>query len=158
MRRGSVEVEAMTLSELKNNSGARKRRRMKGRGPGSGRGKTCGRGHKGQRSRSGSKGSRGFEGGQMPLYRRLPKKGFNRTRFKTVYSVVNLKDLGVFGDGTKVTPKVLMERGLINTLRLPVKVLGDGDVAVKLDVAAHAFSRTARRAIEQHGGTCETIG
>ncbi len=148
----------MTLSELTNKPGARKRVRRKGRGPGSGRGKMCGRGHKGQKSRSGKEGSRGFEGGQMPLYRRLPKKGFNRKRFKTVYSVVNLGALNAFQEGSRITPKVLREKGLIRSVRSPVKILGDGALAVKVDVVAHAFSDKARKAIEQQGGTCQTIG
>ena len=148
----------MTLDELRNNPGARRRRRVRGRGPGSGRGKTSGRGHKGQKARSGGKSSRGFEGGQMPLYRRLPKRGFNRARFKVVYSVVNLKSLSAFADGDRITPSVLKERGLIKNVRQPVKVLGDGELRVKLEVVAHAFSQTARQAIEQQGGTCEIIG
>lgn len=94
----------------------------------------------------------------MPLYRRLPKKGFNRTRFKTVYSVVNLRSLNAFGEGTRITPKVLRERGLIRSVRSPVKILGDGELAVKVNVVAHGFSEKAREAIERQGGTCETIG
>jgi large subunit ribosomal protein L15 len=148
----------MTLSELKNSPGARKSSRRKGRGPGSGRGKTCGRGEKGQNSRSGGKKTRGFEGGQMPFYRRLPKKGFNRSEFTTVYSVVNLGALNVFEEGSKITPKTLKEKGLVKSLRLPVKILGHGELTVKVDVVAHAFSETARLAIERRGGTCETIG
>jgi large subunit ribosomal protein L15 len=146
------------LSELRNSAGARKRRRRKGRGPGSGRGKTCGRGEKGQKARSGRDGSRGFEGGQMPFYRRLPKKGFNNARFRTVYSVVNVRELNVFEEGTKITPRMLKDRGLVSNLRVPIKVLGDGELRVKVDVAAHAFSGRARRAIETQGGTCIIIG
>ncbi len=93
----------------------------------------------------------------MPFYRRLPKKGFNRTRFKTLYSVVNLRALNAFDEGTKVTPRVLLEKGLIRNLRSPVKILGDGELAVKVDVVAHAFSEKARQAIEGLGGTCEII-
>jgi large subunit ribosomal protein L15 len=148
----------MTLSELRNNPGARKNVKRKGRGPGSGRGKTCGRGHKGQKARSGREGSRGFEGGQMPFYRRLPKKGFNHTRFKTVYSRVNLRSLNRFEEGSRITPKVLREKGLIRNIRLPVKILGDGELNVRVNVAAHAFSQKAREEIERQGGTCETIG
>ena len=113
----------MTLCELRNKAGARKRRLRRGRGPGSGHGKTSGRGHKGQSSRSGTKSTRGFEGGQMPFYRRLPKKGFNRTQFKTSFSIVNVKSLNVFEEGAKITPKVLKERGLVRNVRLPVKIL-----------------------------------
>ncbi len=94
----------------------------------------------------------------MPIYRRLPKKGFNRTRFKTVYSVVNLAALNAFDEGSRITPTALREKGLIRSLRSPVKILGDGELAVKVSVVAHAFSETARRAIERQGGTCETIG
>ncbi len=94
----------------------------------------------------------------MPFYRRLPKKGFNRTRFKTGYSVINLRDLNTFEEGSRITPKVLREKGLIKSLRSPVKVLGDGGLTVRLDVVAHAFSEKAREAIEQQGGTCQTIG
>ncbi len=148
----------MTLNQLRNNPGAGKTTRRKGRGPGSGRGKTCGRGHKGQKARSGGMSSRGFEGGQMPFYRRLPKKGFNNTRFKTLYSVVNLNSLNIFENGTRVTPKVLKAKGLVTNPRMPVKILGNGELAVKLDVVAHAFSEKARHAIEQQGGTCYVIG
>lgn len=94
----------------------------------------------------------------MPFYRRLPKKGFNRSQFKTVYSVVNLKSLNAFDEGARVTPRALKDRGLVKSLRSPVKILGDGELTVKLDVVAHAFSEKARQAIERQGGTCETIG
>jgi len=94
----------------------------------------------------------------MPFYRRLPKKGFSRTRFKTLYSVVNLKSLNAFEEGSRVTPKALKERGLVRSLRCPVKILGDGELTVKVNVVAHAFSEKAREAIELQGGTCETIG
>jgi len=93
----------------------------------------------------------------MPFYRRLPKKGFNHSRFKTVYSIVNVKALNAFEEGSTITPKVLKENGLIGSLRVPVKVLGDGELGAKLNVVAHAFSERARKAIEQQGGTCETI-
>jgi large subunit ribosomal protein L15 len=94
----------------------------------------------------------------MPFYRRLPKKGFNHSRLKTVYSIVNLKSLNAFEAGARVTPRALKEKGLVKSLRSPVKILGDGELTVKLDVVAHAFSDTARQAIERQGGTCETIG
>jgi large subunit ribosomal protein L15 len=94
----------------------------------------------------------------MPFYRRLPKKGFNRTRFHTVYSVVNLGALNSFEEGSKVTPEVLMQKGLVRNLRFPVKVLGDGELKVKIVVVADAFSEKAREAIERLGGTCEIIG
>jgi large subunit ribosomal protein L15 len=94
----------------------------------------------------------------MPFYRRLPKKGFNRTRFHTVYSLVNLGALNTFEEGSKVTPEVLMQKGLVRNLRFPVKVLGDGELRVKLNVVAHAFSEKARDVIERLGGTCEIMG
>jgi len=147
----------MTLSELRNTPGARKRSRRVGRGPGSGRGKTSGKGHKGQRARSGGAKSRGFEGGQMPFYRRLPKKGFNRARFRTVYSIVNLKSLNGFPEGTRITPQLLKERRLVGSLRTPVKILGDGELTVRINVVAHAFSQKAKEAIQRLGGTCEMI-
>jgi len=102
--------------------------------------------------------TRGFEGGQMPFHRRLPKKGFSSTRFKTVYSVVNVVALNLFEDGATITPRVMRERGLVKNARLPVKILGDGELSVKVNVSAHAFSRKARQAIEQRGGTCNIIG
>jgi large subunit ribosomal protein L15 len=94
----------------------------------------------------------------MPFHRRLPKKGFRHTQFKTVYSVVNLQALNSFENDARITPRLLREKGLIRSLRSPVKILGDGELTVKVNVVAHAFSRKARRAIEQQGGTCETIG
>lgn len=93
----------------------------------------------------------------MPFYRRLPKKGFNRARFRTAYAVVNLKSLNVFPEGTRITPQLLKERGLLGSLRTPVKILGDGELTVRVDVAAHAFSQKAKEAIQGLGGACETI-
>jgi large subunit ribosomal protein L15 len=93
----------------------------------------------------------------MPFYRRLPKKGFNRARFRTVYSIVNLKSLNGFPEGTRITPQLLKERRLVGSLRTPVKILGDGELTVRIDVVAHAFSQKAKEAIQRLGGTCEMI-
>jgi large subunit ribosomal protein L15 len=93
----------------------------------------------------------------MPFYRRLPKKGFNRARFRTAYSVVNLKALNAFPEGTRITPQLLKERGLVGSLRAPVKILADGELTVRINVAAHAFSQKAKEAIQELGGICETI-
>jgi large subunit ribosomal protein L15 len=141
------------LHELKPSPGSHRDRKRLGRGPGSGTGKTAGRGGKGQSARTGYKRKRGFEGGQMPLHRRLPKRGFkNFTRVE--FQVVNLRDLaGVEGD---VTPASLRAANLITSLKRPVKVLGDGD-AKKVSVSAHAFSKSAREKIEAAGGTVTVI-
>jgi len=141
----------MKLHTLSPAKGSKKQRKRVGRGPGSGLGKTAGRGHKGQRSRSGFSRRLGFEGGQMPLVRRVPKRGFNNI-FRTSYSVVNVHQLDAF-DG-KVTPEILVERGLVRTGAL-VKILGDGEVSKALNVVAHKFSKSARAKIEAAGGTCE---
>jgi large subunit ribosomal protein L15 len=125
-----------------------------GRGPGSGRGKTAGRGQKGQNARSGGKPHPRFEGGQMPLIRRIPKRGF-KSRARVEYQVVNVRDLErMEGD---VTPRSLKEAGLIGTLRKPVKVLGQGELAKKLSVSAHRFSRSAQSKIEKAGGSVTVI-
>lgn len=142
----------MNLHELSPAEGSKQSKKRAGRGPGSGLGKTAGRGHKGQRSRSGYKSRPGFEGGQMPLVRRLPKRGFTNI-FRTEYSVVNVSELGGLGED-RVTPELLVERGLAHRGR-PVKVLGDGDLDRALTVVAHKFSKSARAKIEQAGGTCE---
>ena len=127
----------------------------KGRGPGSGNGKTAGRGHKGQNARSGGGVRPGFEGGQMPLYRRLPKRGFNNKRFAPAYIEVNIGDLEVFDNGAAVDAKALAEKGIIT---LPknndgVKILGNGELTKKLDVTAAKFTAGAKEKIEQAGGT-----
>ena len=140
----------ITLSNLKNNPGARKNPKRVGRGSGSGWGKTCGRGQKGQKSRSGGKPHPWFEGGQMPLQRRLPKRGFTNI-FKKSYDLVNLKALaGLKVDGA-LTPQVLKEQGLIRDIGA-VKVLGDGDLAGALEIHAHKFSQSALQKIEKSGG------
>jgi large subunit ribosomal protein L15 len=136
----------------------RKRRKRVGRGVGSGHGGTSGRGHKGQKARAGATRRPWQEGGQMPLYRRLPKRGFNNNRFKKRYALVNVRDLARFDAGTAVTPEVLRQRGLVKKVRDGVAVLGKGELGVALSVTAHRFSAGARTKIEQAGGTCTVIG
>jgi large subunit ribosomal protein L15 len=147
----------MRLHTLTNRPGARHRRKRLGQGESSGRGKTSGRGGKGQSARSGSSIRPGFEGGQMPLIRRMPKRGFNNTRFAVKYLPVNLDSLNVFDDGTRVDEAVLRKAGLANGLPNRVKVLGTGELKKKLTVVAHAFSATAKQKIEQAGGACEVL-
>ncbi|MDZ7270449.1 MAG: 50S ribosomal protein L15 [candidate division KSB1 bacterium] len=141
----------MNLSRLKPPAGSRKQRKRLGRGDASGHGGTSGRGHKGQHSRSGAKHRAWFEGGQMPLQRRVPKRGFTNP-FKQEYQVVNLRDLARLESVTTVDPKVLHERGLIKKKTVPVKILGTGEVTRPLEVSAHAFSKSAREKIESAGG------
>ena len=142
----------MKLDELRPAPGSTKRRKKIGRGPGSGHGKTSTKGHKGQRARSGGGASRGFEGGQMPLYRRVPKRGFMPHGGKTVYAIVNLEALGGFAANAVVDPASLVAAGLIKNTRSRLKILGDGDVAHALTVRAHAVSESARAKIEAKGG------
>ena len=147
----------MDLSKLKPADGSKHAKKRVGRGPGSGTGKTAGRGHKGAQSRSGYSYKRGFEGGQMPLHRRLPKRGFNNI-FRIEYVVVNLDQLEArFDAGTLVTPEVLRASGLVSDRRLPVKVLGRGDVTKALTVQAHKFSGTAAEKLSAAGGKAEAI-
>jgi len=146
----------MRLHDLKPASGSKHRRKRIGRGPGSGRGgHTSTRGQKGQGSRSGSSTRPGFEGGQLPLARRLPKRGFNNKRFATVYIPVNLDSLNQFEDGARVDEAQLREVGLVNGRGDGVKILARGKLEKKLAVCAAAFSANARAAIEEKGGTCE---
>ena len=148
----------MRLDELRPAPGAKKRRKRVGRGPGSGHGKTATRGHKGHKARSGGGKSGGFEGGQMPLYRRLPKRGFTPHGGRTVWAAVNLKALGGFTAGTVVDPDRLAEAGVIKrAARDRVKILGDGDLPHALTVRAHAISQSARAKIEARGGQVELI-
>lgn len=147
----------MRLHDLKPRPGAKHRRKRLGQGESSGRGKTAGRGGKGQTARSGSSVRIGFEGGQMPLIRRIPKRGFNNVRFGTRYIPVNLKSLNAFDDGSKVDEVLLREVGLINGPGDGVKVLGGGELTKKLTVTAHAFSATAKAKIEAKGGICELV-
>lgn len=146
----------ITLSNLRPNPGAKRRARRLGRGPGSGRGKTAGRGHKGQRSRAGKGVKPWFEGGQMPLYRRLPKRGF-KNPFRVEYQVVNLDGLAQrFKEGETADPESMRARGLIRR-KLPVKVLARGSPPFALTVRAHAFSKKARELIEAAGGRVQVI-
>lgn len=146
----------MRLHELRPAAGSRKRRKRVGRGPGSGRGQTSGRGDKGQKARSGASIPPWFEGGQMPLSRRLPKRGFWNP-FRKEYAIVNLRDLERIEAGTTVTPLLLLERGLIKAVKDGVKVLGDGDLSHPLTVEAHRFSQAALRKIHAAGGAVEVI-
>ncbi len=146
----------MELSNLKPKKGARHAKKRVGRGPGSGHGKTASRGEKGQKSRSGYSGKRGFEGGQMPLHRRLPKRGFTNI-FKKDYAVVNVSDLERFDNGAAVDETTLRQAGLVKGQHDGVKVLGDGELSKKLTVSATKFSKSAREIIEKAGGTCQEI-
>ena len=148
----------MKLEDLRPAPGAKKRRKKVGRGPSSGHGKTATKGHKGQRARSGGGKSGGFEGGQMPLYRRLPKRGFLPHGGKTEYAIVNLKSLGAFAAGGVVDPDGLVEAGLIKKSdRSGVKILGEGEVEHALTVRAHAISESAKTKIEAKGGRVELL-
>jgi large subunit ribosomal protein L15 len=147
----------MDLSDLKPSEGSTKNKKRVGRGHGTGQGGQAGRGHKGAQSRSGFKFKRGFEGGQMPLHRRVPKRGFHNP-FRTEYAVVNLDVLAErFDAGTVITPDLLRERGLIHSERQPIKVLARGEVSKKLTVRAHKFSGKAAEKIAAAGGTVEVI-
>ena len=148
---------AMELHTLHPAAGATRPRKRVGRGPGSGNGKTAGRGHKGQKSRSGAKRRYGFEGGQMPLVRRIPKRGFTNL-FRVSYQVVNLRDLDrVFADGDAVSLELLAARGLTRGGDQPIKILAAGELTKKLSVQAHAFSKNAQASIEAAGGSCEVV-
>jgi len=147
----------MKLHELEKNIGAKQAKKRVGRGSGSGLGKTSGRGEKGQNARSGGGVNPVFEGGQLPLYRRLPKRGFSNYAFKTVYSVVNLNDLNRFEDGTVVTPALLKETGMIKKQLDGIKVLGEGTLERKLTIQAHKFSRQALVKINEAGSKAEVI-
>lgn len=147
----------MDLSNLRPPKGAKHAKKRIGRGQGSGSGKTAGRGHKGAKSRSGFKHKRGFEGGQMPLHRRVPKRGFHNP-FRVEFAIVNLDTLADrFEPGTVVTPELLRERGLVRTSAQPVKVLGRGEMTKPLTVRAHKFSGKAAEKIAAVGGTAETL-
>jgi large subunit ribosomal protein L15 len=137
--------------------GKHKTRRRLGRGPGSGHGKTCGRGHKGQLSRAGSKPPSTKEGGQMPLFRRLPKRGFNNANFARRYSIVNVEQLQKFAEGSCVDAQLLCDAGLIRNVREMVKILGNGELNLRLTVVAHKFSRSAEQKINSAGGTAKLV-
>jgi large subunit ribosomal protein L15 len=147
----------MRLHDLKPRPGAKHRRKRLGQGESSGHGKTSGRGGKGQTARSGSSIRIGFEGGQMPLIRRIPKRGFNNARFAVRYIPINLEVLNKFDDGATVNEAALRTLGLANGRLKLVKILGDGELTRKLTVHAHAFSASARAKIEKLGGTCQLI-
>lgn len=134
-----------------------KKRKIVGRGPGSGMGKTATRGENGQKSRSGASISAWFEGGQSPLYRRVPKRGFNNNRFRTEYATINLSDLNRFNDGETVTPELLMKLGIVKKQLAGIKVLANGKLEKKVNVKAHRFSSKAVTKIEEQGGTAEVI-
>ena len=148
----------MRLHDLKPRPGAKHRTKRLGQGESSGHGKTSGRGGKGQTARSGSSIRIGFEGGQMPLIRRIPKRGFNNARFATRYLGVNVGKLEQFDNGARVDETALRAAGLANGRASGIKILGDGELSKKLTVSAHAFSASARVKIEAKGGACEVIG
>ena len=149
----------MKINELTASPGARLTAYRKGRGPGSGNGKPAGRGHKGQISRAGGGVRPGFEGGQMPLYRRLPKRGFNNKRFALQYFAINVGDLERFADGTTVDAESLKASGLIKLPKVNdgIKILGDGTLTRKLTVRANAFTASAKEKIEKAGGMAEEV-
>ena len=146
----------MNLSELKSPAGSNKNKKRVGRGIGSGHGKTSTRGHKGQKARSGGGIRPGFEGGQMPLQRRIPKRGFNNI-FRKEYVIINVKDLNRFEDGTEVTPEVLLQAGLIKSLKEKVKILGDGELDKKLVLKVNKVSQQAQEKVTAKGGKVEVI-
>ena len=147
----------MKLHELKPAAGSTTASKRLGRGVGSGLGKTSGKGHKGAKARSGGGKRPGFEGGQMPLYRRVPKKGFSNYPFKKIYETVNVERLEVFENGEVVTPETLIEKGIIRKVCDGVKIMGNGDLTKKLTVKAAKFTATAKDKIEAVGGTAEVI-
>jgi large subunit ribosomal protein L15 len=146
----------MQLHELKSPKGARTKKKRLGRGIGSGLGKTSGKGHNGQNARSGGGVRPGFEGGQMPLQRALPKRGFTSI-FKKDYNEINIARLNVFADGTEVTPELLKQEGLIKSIKDGIRVLGNGDLEKSLTVRAHGFTKTAADKIQAAGGKAEVI-
>ena len=147
----------MKLHELEKNIGATQAKKRVGRGSGSGLGKTSGRGQKGQKARSGGSINPVFEGGQLPLYRRLPKRGFTNGKFRTRYAVINLKDLNVFENGTLVTPALLKEKGIIKNQLDGIKILGEGKLEKNLTIQANKFSTTALEKIKESGSKAEVI-
>ena len=147
----------MKLHELSPAAGSARDAYRKGRGPGSGNGKTAGKGHKGQNARSGGGVRPGFEGGQLPLYRKLPKRGFNNARFGTKYAVINVGLLNKFNDGDVVDNAALLKSGLIDSVADGVKILGEGELTKKLTVKAKVFSASAKEKIEAVGGKTEVV-
>ena len=146
----------MKLHELKPAEGSRRNRKRVGRGIGSGTGKTSGRGHDGQNARSGGGVRLGFEGGQIPLFQRLPKRGFTNINRKD-YAIVNLDTLNRFEEGTEVTPELLLETGVISNAKSGIKILGNGTLDKKMTVKANKFSASAKEAIEKAGGQTEVV-
>jgi len=146
----------MNLSDLRPPAGANKKRKRVGRGPGSGHGVTAGRGEKGQKSRSGYSRKRGFEGGQMPLIRRVPKRGFHNP-FRVEYETVNISRLAEL-EGDEFTPESLLESKVVRDRNAPVKILGDGEISRKVKVSAHKFSKSAKEKIEAAGGQAIVVG
>src|SRR5438309_9392348 len=155
-KKTSEKKPVVSLSTLRPPRGSRKKKVRVGRGMGSKLGKTAGSGNKGQKSRRGYSRRRGFEGGQMPLHRRIPKRGFHNP-FGVTYSVVNLEELNVFPPGETVTPDLLRAHGFVRRATDPIKVLGDGELKNKLAVHAHAFSASAKEKIAKAGGTFEVV-
>lgn len=147
----------MRLENLTNHPGSTHRRKIVGRGPGSGSGKTAGRGEKGQKARSGASIKPWFEGGQNPLYKRIPSRGFNNARFTVRYATVNVKDLNRFEEGTVVTPELLKEAGLVKKELNGIKILGSGELTKKLTVNANLFTNSAINKIESNGGKAQVI-
>ncbi len=147
----------MKLHELKKTEGSTHSKKRVGRGPGSGLGKTSGRGHKGQLARSGGGKGPMFEGGQIPLYKRLPQRGFSNARFKVVYAAINVEDLNSFEDGAEITPEILKDMGIVKNQLNGIKILGNGTLEKKLNVKAHKFSKEAKAKIEKLGGKAEVI-
>lgn len=148
----------MKINELKPAEGSKRRPKRVGRGLGSGHGRTSTKGHKGQKSRSGGAKGPGFEGGQMPLQRRLPKRGFSNAPFKKEYTIVNLDDINKIADKVEIiTPEVLIENGVIKKLKDGLKILGNGDINKAITIKTHAISKTARQKIEAKGGKVEVL-
>lgn len=147
----------MKLHELEKNIGAKQKKKRVGCGSGSGLGKTCGRGQKGQKARSGGSINPVFEGGQLPLYRRLPKRGFSNALFKTEYAVINVSDLNRFDNGTVVTPALLKEKGIVKNQLKGIKVLGNGKLEKKITIQANKFSSSALEKIKESGSKAEVI-
>ncbi|HBG27754.1 MAG: 50S ribosomal protein L15 [Planctomycetes bacterium GWF2_41_51] len=147
----------MLSHEITSITGGNKKRKRVGRGVGSGHGKTCGRGHKGSLSRAGAGGKLGYEGGSMPLFRRLPKRGFNNFNFACKYEVVNVSQLDRFDNGASIDAKALFNAGLVNSVRSRIKVLGDGELTKKLLVTVHKYSKTAQDKIISCGGEAKIV-
>jgi len=147
----------MKLHELRPSEGSTKSRKRVGRGPGSGLGTTSGRGNNGQNARSGGGTRPGFEGGQMPLFRRIPKRGFSNSVFKKTWSIVNIDDFNIFDAGAIITPELLLECGMLRKMEHGLKVLGDGELTKALTIKAHKFTQSAIEKIEAAGGKAEVI-